>query len=145
MSWGIKIALLYLGFVTLILTLVFTCFANKTELEYKDYYARELRFQDQIDAATNAGNLETPIDYQLNNDYVRIMIPKELLEKEFKGTITFLRPSDSSKDQTLGLAPDGSGEQIINTLAFAKGVYKMQIAFNSGGKEYYKENIITLK
>jgi hypothetical protein len=58
MSWGIKITLLYLAFVALILTLVFTCFGHKTELEYKDYYARELRFQDQIDAATNAANLE---------------------------------------------------------------------------------------
>ena len=46
MSWGIKITILYLGFVALILTLVFTCFGHKSELEYKDYYVRELKFQE---------------------------------------------------------------------------------------------------
>ena len=50
MSWGIRITIMYLGFVGLILTLVFTCFGHKVELESKDYYARELRFQDQINA-----------------------------------------------------------------------------------------------
>lgn len=145
MSWGIRITVLYLGFVALILTLVFTCFGHKTELEYKDYYARELRFQDQIDASANAANLETPIDYQVKGAHVLIKIPKEILGAELSGKIIFLKPSDSSQDQTLQLNPDSEGKQIVNGSHFTKGVYKMQIVFSSNGKSYFTENTINLK
>lgn len=145
MSWGIKITILYLGFVALILTLVFTCFGHKSELEYKDYYVRELKFQEQIDASSNAVNLETPIDYQIKGPHIMIKIPVELLENQFTGKITLLKPSDSSKDKIVELLPDENGRQIINGAGFAKGAYKMQITFTSHGKNYYKENVITLK
>ncbi len=145
MSWGIKITVLYLGFVALILTLVFTCFGHKTELEYKDYYVRELKFQEQIDASSNAANLETPIDYQVKGAHILIKIPKELLSSDFAGKIILLKPSDSSKDKTLQLTPDAEGKQIINGSGFTKGAYKMQIAFNSNGRSYFKENTINLK
>jgi hypothetical protein len=48
-------------------------------------------------------------------------------------------------NQRVELHPDQEGNQVINGSGFAKGAYKMQIAFNSNGKSYYKENIITLK
>ena len=63
MNWGIRIAILYLGFMALILTLVFTCMNNGSELESRDYYARELKYQAQIDATSNANALEHPLDY----------------------------------------------------------------------------------
>lgn len=144
MSWGIKITILYLSFVTLILTLVFICFGHKTELEYKDYYARELKFQEQIDAATNAANLAEPIFSQVHTSHILIKIPKELLGSGLTGKIILLRPSDSSKDKVLELAPDEDGTQIINRSGFTMGEYKMQILFNANGKSYFKENIINL-
>lgn len=141
MSWGIKITVLYLAFVALILTLVFTCFGHKTELEYKDYYARELSFQDQIDATANAAGLGTLIDYVVRDRSVQIILPKELLSQPISGTVLFLRPSDASKDKTIPLVPGEDGIQMIDP-GFIKGVYKMQLSFKSAGKSYYKEAII---
>lgn len=145
MSWGIKITVLYLGFVALILTLVFTCFGHKSELEYKDYYARELKFQDQIDASSNAANLETPIDYQVKGAHILVKIPVQLIDAQLSGKIVLFKPSDASQDKTIELHPDTEGKQIINGAGFMKGAYKMQISFNSGGKDYFTENFITLK
>ncbi len=145
MSWGIKITLLYLGFVALILTLVFTCFGHKTELEHNDYYTRELKFQEQINASNNAAQLATPIDYEVKGAFVLVKIPKELLGEKLKGRIVFLRPSDASLDRAIDLRPNKDGSQTVNGSGFAKGAYKMQIAFSSHGKSYYKENTITLK
>lgn len=141
MSWGIKITVLYLGFVSIILTLVFTCFGHKTELESKDYYAKELKFQDQIDARSNADKLSAPIDYSIRDRSIEFVLPKEVISPDLKGTIDFLRPSDASKDKTIPLLIDEHGIQIINP-GFMKGVYKMQISFTSRGKSYFKEAVV---
>lgn len=79
MNWGAKITVLYLAFVAMILVLMFTCFGHPTELEYKDYYAREIKYQDQIDASTNANNLTAPIEYELQKSTIQISVPNELL------------------------------------------------------------------
>lgn len=145
MNWGTRITLLYLGFVALILTLVFTCFGETVELESKDYYARELKFQGQIDAISNAKGLSQPIEHQVNGRSVEISFPKELLTTDFKGSVNFFRPSDSSKDKSLVLNPDGSGKQTLSDPALVKGVYKMQVSFVSHGKNYFKEDIVFLQ
>jgi hypothetical protein len=144
MSWSVKITVLYLGFVGIILTLVFTCFAHKTELEFKDYYARELNFQGQIDATANADNLSKPIEYVIRDRSVQIILPKEVLSSNLAGSIHFLRPSDATKDKLLKLTPGSDGIQMLDP-GFVKGVYKMRISFSSLGKSYFKEAIINFK
>ena len=141
MNWGTRITILYLGFVALILTLVFTCFGQKSELESKDYFAKEIQFQKQIDATENANALATPIEHMVEGKKVTIKIPTELLAQNIHGTIEFVRPSDASLDKNISLMPDTKGEQIING-NFTKGVYKMKISFNAGNKAYFKENVV---
>lgn len=141
MSWGIRITLLYLGFVTIILIMVFTSYGHKTELESKDYYARELNFQDQINATENSNRLAEPITYKVMDRSVQIVLPKEILSGSLSGEIMFLRPSDSSKDKLIPLAVDAQGVQTIDP-GFVKGVYKMQLSISSNGKSYYKEAVI---
>lgn len=145
MNWGTRITLLYLGFVALILTLVFTCFGQTVELESKDYYARELKFQGQIDATANTNSLSQPIAHQVNGRSVEISFPSELLSEDFKGSVNFFRPSDSSKDKIIALQPDASGKQLLSDPSFIKGVYKMQVSFVSKGKNYFKEDIVFLQ
>lgn len=145
MSWGIKIAILYLSFVSLIVTLAVTCFGQKVELESADYYAKELKFQSQIDGTNNANQLPVAIEHSIAGKQVEITIPKELLSKDFVGEVYFFRPSDSSKDKKIVLNPDSSGKQLLFDDSFVKGVYKMQVSIKSGNKNYYKEDIINLQ
>jgi len=144
MSWGIRITVLYLGFMALILTLVFTCMGNKSELESKDYYARELKFQDQLDATNNANALQKPIDYVIRERSVQLIFPQEILSADFSGEVNFIRPSDSSKDKKISLKPGTEGMQMIDP-GFAKGVYKMQVVVKSNGKSYFKEATLTFQ
>lgn len=141
MSWGIRITMLYLGFVAIILTLVITCFGHKSELESKDYYVKELKFQEQINAAANLRELSEPISYKVMDRSIQILLPKEILSDNLDGTIYFMRPSDSSKDKTIALKTDPDGVQTIDP-GFAKGVYKMQISVQSKGKSYFKEAVV---
>ena len=142
MSWAFKILLLYLGFVTIILTLVFTCFKHKTELEFTDYYARELRFQDQLNARSNADALVQPISYQLVGSAVLLQFPAAI-RNDVKGSVLFMRPSDSSKDRLVEVWPDENGSQLVGGLT--KGVFKMRIEVSSGGRDYFQEAVIHIR
>lgn len=145
MNWGVKITILYLSFVGLIVTLAVTCFGHKVELESKDYYAKELKFQSQIDATNNANKLSGSIEHKVSGKSVEVTIPKDLLTADFKGEVNFFRPSDSSKDKKIAFVPDSSGKQVFKDASFIKGVYKMQLSFTSNNKTYYKENIINFQ
>lgn len=143
MNWGTRIAILYLGFVALILTLAFTCFGQNVELESKDYYAKELKFQDQLDATANANQLAGAISYSVINRSVQMNLPKKILTTDFKGSVNFFRPSDSSKDKIIVLK--NLETQVLTDPGLIKGIYKMQVSFVSNGQPYYKEAIITLQ
>ena len=144
MSWGKKITVLYLAFVALIVTLVVLCFGQKVELETKDYYAQEIKFQDKIDAISNEKNLATTITHQLQGTQIILNADSSLLSKGLEGTINFYRPSDSSKDVNLKMN-FANNQQIINTSTLIHGVYKMQLSWLSNGTKYFKENVIFIK
>lgn len=144
MNWGIRIVLLYLGFVALILTLVFTSVNNPSELEYKDYYARELKFQDLIDATNNANQLSAPISYTVNGKSISISIPEELRSEQTTGLITMLRPSDTKLDKEFKLQASAEGLQTISDPQFAKGVYRLGISIEKNKRRYYKEAVVNL-
>lgn len=144
MNWGVKIAVMYLAFVALILVLVFTCLGQNTELEYKDYYAREIKYQDQIDARANAIALSGPIDYAVADHQINLQVPTELVGNDTEGTIELLRPSNSKLDRTYTVKLDAAGHQSILDPTLEKGVYKMLIRLSKNHKDYFKEAIITL-
>ncbi len=144
MSWGIKITVLYTGFVILISSMVFISANNKSELVAKDYYEQELNYQQRIDDLANEKKLKITIDYQIMDTCVALRFPGTEMAKDFKGEILFFRPSDSSKDLKLRLAFNADGEQLISKASLHKGIYKMCLYWKNNAINYYKETIITI-
>ena len=132
---------LYLGFVALILTLVFMSYGQKVELVSADYYAQELKFQDKIDATNNAKGVSESIHYSIVGKTIFLKIDSMMRTNDFSGTVTFFRPSDSSKDVQLKFNFINN-EQIIDTKKLEHGVYKMQLNWISNHKSYFKEEVI---
>lgn len=144
MSWGIRITVLYMSFVTLILSLVYITTKNKDELESKDYYRQELDYQNKIEAMQNANNLLSPIDYEIKQKEIIITVPQELRSSSFKGEVFLFKPSDSSKDLIIGFVPDVKGVAKISSSKIERGVYKMKISIYSEDKKYIKEEVINI-
>lgn len=145
MSWGFRITILYLSFVALIVTLVVLCYGQKVELVSKDYYKQELQYQDRIDAINNANSATQTISHSVEGNIITLNASPEFMQSGFKGTINFFRPSDSSKDFNTELKFDADGKQVIAGDQLEKGLYKMQLSWQSGGKNYFKEQVITIK
>lgn len=144
MNWGTKITILYIGFVILIVSLVFISATNKSELVAKDYYEQELRYQDRIDALNNEKQLEVTINYEIVDQFIVLDFLKSEIKKDFKGEILFFRPSDATKDLKIDLVFDEEGEQIISKSKLSKGVYKICISWQNDKKSFYKEAIIKI-
>jgi len=144
MSWGIKITVVYVGFVLMILSLVIISATSKSELVAKDYYAQELAFQEKIDAMANETGLQVSITHSISENAAVLRFPQAEMAKDFSGDVLFFRPSDASKDLKIKLAFDANGQQLIAKNKLSKGVYKMCISWINNATTYYKEEIITI-
>jgi len=144
MSWGIKIAILYLSFVALIVTLVVLSSRQNIDLEYTDYYNRELRYQDKIDAMANEKGLGESITHQLVTDNLVLSLPSELMNTNVQGELHFYRPSDAKKDVKLPMQFNANGKQIIPRSDFSKGIYKLRMTWTMNNKSYYKELVLNM-
>ena len=140
MSWGSKITVLYLGFVALILSLVFMSVKQKVELVTPDYYKQELNYENRIAALNNYEGLTEKIIVSNENKKVTIRFPQISGTKKFSGEIIFFRPADSAKDITMKLETDEEGKQVIENKKLERGLYKIQISWKQDGKEFYFED-----
>ncbi|MBN8703817.1 MAG: FixH family protein [Bacteroidetes bacterium] len=139
MNWGIKILLLYLGFITLIITLVTLSMNQKVDLVATDYYAQELAYQEKIDGAKNYEKLSTPIKITAENNILTIQYPNELMEHETTGSILLYRPSNSSLDYSFALQINSEGKQHITPKELKRGLYKVKFSYKSNGENYFTE------
>lgn len=139
MSWGIRIAILYGAFVTMILFLVFRTMNEKVDLVSPDYYQNELKFQEQIDRQKQSASLNEQPSIEVREKNVAVKFPRSVVPSTISGTIKFYRPSDSSKDFTTDMQVDSSGIQIVPSEKFIAGIYQVQLTWSAGGKNYYNE------
>lgn len=79
MSWGVRITALYLAFVALIVTLVFVSANQDIELESKDYYAQELKYQQRINALNNSNDLNSTVSHVVNANDVLVSFQRSKL------------------------------------------------------------------
>ena len=139
MNWGTRIVILYAGFVIMILVLVFRSGRENTDLVADDYYTQELQYQDHIDGQQELINSGLAPVVGLKNGKVLVQLPDELSGVGVKGTISFYRPDDKSKDRIYAAA---AGELIFPVSDFSTGNYSVKMSWENGGKYYYNETSI---
>lgn len=144
LSWGTKIAMLYIGFVSLIIFMVVLSMNQKIELVSSDYYARELKYQDKIDEMNNANDLQGTVEHTISANGVILNFPETFKGKKVNGEILFFRPSDASKDFKTEIKLDTEGNQVIPANALSKGMYKLQIGWSTDNKNYFIEKVIVI-
>jgi nitrogen fixation protein FixH len=143
LSWGSRIAILYIGFVALIVFLVVGSMRQSFDLVAPDYYDQELKYQDVIDAGKNQTALSAPASVTANENTVRIVFPQEFKGKIIKGTAQFYSPVNSAWDRHFDLTTIDNSMVIART-AIQQTRYKVKISWQADGKNYYQESEINL-
>jgi hypothetical protein len=144
MSWGIKITILYIGFILLILTLVGMSMRQKVDLVAVDYYEQELKFQEKINHSLQSNELKEPLTWNVSQEQFVLDFPSQFDGKQIKGEVFFLRQSDKSLDKKIGIPINNSLSKVISTKELEKGVYKIEITWEVMEVEYYNEGIIRI-
>jgi len=143
-SWGTKIAILYISFVILIIGMVVLSMQQKVELVSDDYYANELAFQNKINEMNNANTLTEKVTHNIYNNTFSVAFPSIFKNKKLTGNIEFYRPSDKSKDLKLPIQLNENLEELIDLKRLSKGMYKMNISWTADNTDYFTEETIVI-
>lgn len=139
MNWGYKILTVILVFITAMATMVTIAMRQKNELMEDQYYVRELKHQNIIDAGKNLASLPGKVMLSITADAVRVQLPWNAIQAITESSVVFIRLSDQSKDLSFPLAPDTNGVQDLPVRYFSKGFYKVRFSWSSNNIPYYSE------
>ena len=143
-GWGTRIAILYVGFVLLIGTMVVMCMNQKIDLVSDDYYDKELVFQNKINQMNKSNALSENVTHHIDGNGVQMNFPKQFTNDQISGEILFFRPSDNTKDYRSKIKLNSNNQLFINRNNLSKGMYKMQINWVAEGENYFIEETIVI-
>ena len=142
MSWGTKIAFLYLSFATMIGVMVYKSVTQSVDLVAPNYYEQELKYQDKIDGINNLSADSKAIIITQGENSISFNFLKEMGVP--KGHILFFKPDNAASDFETEIKTDNEGVQTIDTKALTKGTYLVKIDWKIGDKKLFKEERISI-
>jgi hypothetical protein len=140
-SWGTKITFLYLGFVLLIVTLVWKSMNQDFDLVSKDYYNEELAYQQVINAGKNQALLSAPVIIQQDNGRIVFDFPAEFEKVTLKANVHFYCRATTKWDKTYDFEIV-DGQYSIAATGLQPTYYVVKLKWEHNGKQYYQETPI---
>lgn len=131
--------ILFIGFVLFFVLRISTDKKYAHQLVTEDYYAKELVFQQEIEAEKNMLRLDPPLTSTENKNGWEIRFPSHFDPAQIKGTVSFYRPSDRNKDFQIPLQLE-EHRFTIPKGPLALGRWNLRLQWTDGEKDYlFKE------
>jgi hypothetical protein len=145
MNWGTGIAILYCVFAVLMVGLVAKSINNPALVIKKNYYDDDINYQAHKVKVQNGADLvdDMRIEYVAAANTVILHFPES--QPAPVGKVTFFRPSKTGKDRSFELKTDPSKRMFIAVDDFEKGLWRVQVEWQSADKLYYKEEKINIE
>jgi hypothetical protein len=144
MNWGTSIAVIYLLFVVIIVSIALWLSNKDITLVTDNYYAKELVYQEEIDKINRTNELTEQLEIKVTEENVILNFPKLFLHSTIKGNLVFYRPNDESKDFIQEIIVNTSYTQSVSTKNMQKGLWKIKVNWQVNKVEYYNEKLIML-
>lgn len=144
LSWGTGIFITLALFVGAMAFVFYISSRQDRSLERNDYYADEMRHQDNIDHRYNFDALQFPLAVVVSDSSVIIVLPPALEGKPIEGNLVFYRPSDHRLDRIQKLKGLAKGNYSFLRSQFITGKYIVKLRFTSNGKGYLTEKELIL-
>jgi len=137
-SWGYKIAAVYVLFVVGIMFLVFKANNQHFDLVTSDYYEQELKYQRVIDDKQNVANLSAPLRLDHTKNSLTVYFPADFTGESISGEAYLYCPSDAKKDRKEKIEISGLEYkwQLPGSLS---GLYEIKLSWKANGKSFYHE------
>ena len=131
MNWGKGIAIFLVLFIGFILTLAIILMQANTDLVGEDYYKKEIAYEDEITAESNAKKSGAEIETEVSEEGLFIHIKN--VESPEDVTINLLR----GNNQTLDISMPGDGAAtFIERSELIDGKYILTTTWKKDSKSY---------
>jgi hypothetical protein len=135
-NWGTKIIVVYSAFVVFMLTMVYLCTQQHFDLVTPDYYAKELKYQEVINATNNAHALETTVQVVQTGKAVQVTLPAQTTGVQ-GGVVEFYRPGNAALDFSQNFT--NTSVIVADIAKFKAGMYKVKVSWKVNDTPYYNE------
>lgn len=142
MNWGHKITLSFIAFAAFIIYMVVGAFNRDIDLVTDDYYAKEIAYESKMRQKANYNQLVVKPEVVAHKDEVIIDFKELNVES---GEIHFYHPSREIFDQNLDLNLDHEGKQKIDRKLLTAGLYRANLTWQAGGREYFHQQTIFIQ
>ncbi|WP_396596822.1 FixH family protein [Dokdonia sp. R86516] len=144
-NWGKGIVVAMACFMGFILYMVITMSTDDNyshDLVTEEYYAKEMAYQTEIDAETNARNLVGEISGKRTPEGWLLTFPTSISKSTNKGKVFLYRPSNQQLDFEVPLVISESN-LLIPDKQLIDGRWNIIIEWTDGVEEYmYKKSIV---
>lgn len=144
MNWGNKLLVTFIVFGTGMGVLVYKSMNTTYELVEKDYYKKELRYQEVIDGSNRANALSAAASLQQTDSGIILQFPEEMKNQAVTGTVLFYCAYNQKQDKKFDLNVNPDGIQVFTSGQVTPGNYTVKIGWNSNGTDYYTEKALTV-
>ena len=143
-SWGTKIALLYISFVVMIISLVAASSRKKVDLVSDNYYQQEVDFQQRIDAEQARAGLRDSVTLEAAPNYITLVFPQTFRTKKLTADIHFYAIANGDADKSFVLTTT-DGKLSIDRYKLARVPYEVQVSWKVDGIAYYQAIPLNLR
>ena len=142
--WPFVIIGTFIVFVAGMSIMVVLACRSNMDLVSHDYYEQELRFQSRIDSLDRTHALGATARYDALSHHIIISLPAAHVGKAVDGSIQLYRPSAAGMDRQIKLEPNAQGIQTLAADDLNKGLWKIRVAWNVAGQEYFLDQKIVI-
>jgi len=142
-NWGTGLAigmLCFIGFIMFMVIKMSTDDKYEYDLVVEDYYGKELRFQQEIDAEKNLKLFSEEITGKKTTEGYELSFPKT--EGEIKGTVNLYRPSNKKLDFIIPLELS-EDKIVIPEAQLIDGRWDISVEMTYQGKDILFKKSIT--
>lgn len=145
LSWGTGIIIVIGVFFIAMALMIAIAMTHGTDLVAENYYEKELKYQDRINSTRAATELRDAVSLRQLGDTVALTLSSDAVGARTSGTIHFYRPSDKQQDFEVSVRLDSLHMQKIATRALTHGLWKVQVDWSTGDREYFAEQPIVVQ
>jgi hypothetical protein len=141
MGWGKGIVLVFIAFVSIMVTMVTICVKqDDIHLVTQNYYEEEIKYQTQMEKISNASNLDYEVlAFDQSKKWMELQLPEGAT-----GTLHLFRPSDARLDQKFNFTIESMQANGLDLSQLKPGYWRVKLSWNEGGTEYFEEQKIYL-
>ena len=112
-----------------------------------DYYEKDLRYQDRIDALRRARALlvKPVIEYDASSPACTVQFPDSAHWTPIRGSIRLYRSADRRSDREVPLQLDRQASQTLPTRSMEKGLWLVQLSWKVRDLDYYLEERVFIR